>query len=195
MKLKTLLLLSLFSLSFLSVEAQLRPTKKAPGKAIKRTQQGKPMMVPVCDSYMDNYKKLLKVVIMANPTQNNPLKISKLVPSANILYSYGTNGHIIMDRRSGSTPFPPINMIITNSGNGVYPVSVSSFSFLSTQNGQNSTVGLAWEAGNYNDVVQVTDIFKVGNQAYAAIKRSNGKINKIRIYPNHQMDGCEIPVR
>ena len=197
MKLKKVLLLSLLSFSFLSVQGQvIKPIKKAK----KSTQLDKPIMADIamtkCDRYMKYYKKLLKIFITADPPSfDNPIEIAKDMPRARLFYNYVTNGHIVMDKRSGSVPFPPLNMIISDSGSGIWPVDVSSFTFIDTQDGQSSTISLAWELGSYSDVIEVTDVYKVGNITYLEFKRSNGTLESIRFFPGHHMDGCEIPVR
>lgn len=196
---KNILLLIILSSSFLSVDAQIRPKKKAPGKPIKETTLNKPVLhdlsMSKCDRYLKYYKQLIKEAITANPSSSSPLEITTKIPRARIVHNYGTLGHIVMDKRSGSIPFPPITMITTVPASGVYPVDVSAFSYLDNQNGQLSSVVLKWEAGNYSDVIQVTDVYKIGTQAYAEIKRSSGAVQSIMIFPEHQMDGCQIQVR
>jgi len=194
---KTLVLSTIFILGSLTLHAQIQPSKQPNSTSI-----GKPIRASFgmkkCERYMRNYKRLLKIVITANPSESNPLEITKQVGRAYIVYKQGSKGHIVMDKTFKCVAFPPINQFITSPPIGLYPVTTTSFSFLDTnENGQSndSSVGIVWEAGNYANVIQVTDVYKIGNQAYADIKRSNGAMESIMIFPEHLMDKCEIPVR
>jgi len=122
-----------------------------------------------------------------------PLRLSKEISRLRILTVPNSTGHIVFDKTPGTVTYPPLSTFIDNPFNANYPVPVTS-SVVLTPVG-NSTVGFAWETGSYANIVDVKDIYKIGTQVFAELKRSNGALSSIMIFPQHMMDGCEIPTR
>jgi len=175
------------------MSAQLKPKPgiKAPGNVIKGPSSGSVSKEQArCNVVWNNYKTLLKNIL--HKDENETLNINTVMNNVRVKYNPNLTPDLYFRKVSNTQPFPVLGNHIVQQPNGLYPVAVEMVSYLHQANGNNSILSFIYEAGNYNDVMQVMDVFKTGTQTYIKIKRTSGLVQNIRFYPGHIVDGCQI---
>lgn len=194
------ILLSITSIIFFSfsVSAQIKtkPVKlQKIKKEIKKQKKSQSMGFlsreeARCNVVWKNYKILLKHIL--HKDENETLDIGTVMNNVRVKFNPIAPPEVYFRNVLDTEPFPVLGNHFVQQPNGVYPVAVEMVSYLQPANGNNSVLGFAYEEGNYNDVIEVMDVFKTGTQVYIKIKRNNGVIQDIKYYPRHFSDGCEI---
>jgi len=192
---KKILLFTILCLSFLSAEAQLRPKKKAAKKAIKSTQLDKPVKKLVgCDLTMSKYKEF--VFHTLKKPDNAVLDYTTALPGASVKYSGGMV-YLFFGKARGHVSVPVFNQHTAISDGGIYGgIMLEGWGTLVEVDNDHYHFSFNYEAGNYNNITEVVDIYRQGNNTYADVKRPNGSIEQVRIMPGFIIEnGCELPVR
>lgn len=184
----------------ISVSAQIEPRPKPmkPSKENKGTVLGKPTLsdhaLTPCERDLRYLKTFLLHIIRKE--ENQTLNFASLMRRARVVFRPGIVGKLVFVKTAGSVPFPelPSHSVIPNQG--VYNMDTEGFNIIDQENGQVSTIAMRYEAGDYSNVKSVIDIYRIGNNSYADLRRLNGTVQTIRIFPEFALDNdCLIPVR
>ncbi len=182
-----------------SLSAQLKPNPKpiSPSTEIKGPSLEKPVKpdfaLSKCERHLKYQKIMWKVLLNANPSNSNPLELSKEVNGLRFVPANNATGSIVFDKTAGSIPIPLISILSTVQGYSPYPVPVTGTSVLYQNNNSNCILSFHWETGSYGIVKEVKEIYKIGVQNYIDVISSTGSSYTIKIFPGYLMDGCQIP--
>lgn len=176
------------------------PVKGGQVKNPMSSQLDKPIiadfLLSKCDRHLKYHKVMWRVLLNANPSSSNPLELSREISRLRVKPVNNAIGHIIFDKGSSSLVLSPITNLSQVSGYNPFSVPVSGTEILhNLENGTISTIGFHWETGNYGNIKDVTDIYKVGSLHFLDAVNDQGTSHTIRIFPGYLIDGCQLEQR
>lgn len=195
MKKIVLLVGILFAVLEINAQIKPKPSLKPPTKKIKGSSVGTPDIKLVgCDLTLSEYKRFMHYVLSKPDGQSR--NWSTLMPGLSLKYSQGVT-YLYFGKAKGHYPMPSFNSHVALSDNGVYGgIMLEGWGTLENIDNNSYTFSLHYQEGNYDNIVEVTEIYRQGNNTYAEVKRPNGSLEQVRIVFHFVLEnGCLLPTR
>ena len=191
---KKFILTSAIAIICITVQAQIKPVPRqvAPSRQIKGASVKPTTKLTGCDYIYAEYKEFVYHAL--RKPDDETLHYNKVMPNASVRYHNGKT-YLHFSAKKGTHQVPPflprvavphVHPTMMSEGWGIYENINNDYYIFSFD----------FDEGDYQNIVEVTEIYRRGNNRYAEVKRPNGTLEQVLIAPGFIIEGdCQIPVR